>query len=248
MLLAGDTAIVTGATGLLGRAIAGALTAEGAKVVATDIDPKAGNALVRNGAAGWFVEADLAQPASADTLFQFALDKLSRISLFVHCANPDHRGRDLNLSTEADWDSMFNVNLFSAFRLSRALGQHMKAQSIRGRMVFITSLHADSYRGVAHYSSAKAALTMLTRELAVDLGPDGIRVNALAPGMIASPVLPIHEPFARAAALRRVGTPEEFANVVIAVLSERFGSFISGTVIAVDGGLSLFNWVSHPYR
>jgi 3-oxoacyl-[acyl-carrier protein] reductase len=250
MLLFQDTAIVTGAGGAIGRAIAQAMASEGAKIVVTDIDAALGQSTMREIIAGGgiaeFIEADLAEERSAEAVLNFALNKFGRISLFVHCASPNHFGATLARSSEQDWSQMFGVNLFAAFRMGRLIGQHMTDNHVRGRMLLITSLHAESIRRVPHYSAAKSGLTMFMRELAVELGPRGIRVNALAPGMIAPDMLPEHEPFAEAAALRRIGAPAECANMAVAILSERFGSFVTGSVITVDGGLSLFNWMTHP--
>ena len=248
MLLFQDTAIVTGAGGAIGRAMAQAMAVEGAKIVVTDIDAALGQSTKReinaSGGTAEFIAADLAEERSAEAVLNFALSQFGRISLFVHCASPNHSGATLARSTEQDWTRMFGVNLFAAFRLGRLIGQHMTDNRVPGRMLLITSLHAESIRKVPHYSAAKSALTMFMRELAADLGPRGIRVNALAPGMIAPDRLPVHEPFAEAAALRRIGTPAECANMAVAILSERFGSFVTGSVVTVDGGLSLFNWMS----
>lgn len=247
MLLRDDAALVTGVGSPIGRALAKAIAREGGKLVGTDINVEQGHKAIRDitadGGTASFVPADLADENAPQQIFDFASAQMGRISVFVHCASPHHFGRTLAQSTEQDWARMFGVNVFSVYRLTRLLGAHMSEGTIRGRMLLVTSLHADSVRHVPHYSGSKSALTMLMRELAVDLGRVGVRVNALAPGMIAPVQLPVHEPFARASALRRIGTPEEFANTGVAILSERFASFITGVVIPVDGGLSLFNWM-----
>jgi len=247
MLLAQDTALITGVGSPIGRAFAKAIAREGGKLVGTDINIKRGQTAIHDvsadGGTGSFISADLASEQATRQVFDFAVAQLGEISVFVHCASPDHFGRTLTQSTEQDWAEMFGVNVFSVLRLTRLLGAHMRERGIRGRILLVTSLHAGSVRHVPHYSASKSALTMLMRELAADLGKSGVRVNALAPGTIAPETLPVHEPFARAAALRRIGTPEECANTGIAILSERFGSFVTGAVIPVDGGLSLFNWM-----
>jgi NAD(P)-dependent dehydrogenase (short-subunit alcohol dehydrogenase family) len=118
---------------------------------------------------------------------------------------------------------------------------------IRGRMLFITSLHArtPSLGPAAHYAVAKSGLRTLSRQLAYYYGPSGIRVNSIAPGMIAEDFSPLYEPYARTAALRRIGRPHEIANVAVALLSDRFGSFVTGVDLEVDGGLALSNCMPH---
>ncbi len=86
--------------------------------------------------------------------------------------------------TEAQWDAMVDVGLRAGFVLGQAVGAHMKARGIKGRMLYVTSLHAYSPRNLPHYSATKAGQTMLVKELARALGRDGIRVNAIAPGAI----------------------------------------------------------------
>jgi NAD(P)-dependent dehydrogenase (short-subunit alcohol dehydrogenase family) len=140
---------------------------------------------------------------------------------------------------------MQEVNLNAGFLLGQALGRHMREHKIRGRMLYITSLHAYAPRNLPHYSAAKAGQTMLVREFARALGKDGIRVNAIAPGAIPgggfdaakNPGLLATIP------MGRFGTPADVANMALAVLSERFGAYVTGETIAVDGGIALHNWI-----
>ena len=120
----------------------------------------------------------------------------------------------------------------------------MIAAGIRGRMLFVTSLHAETPRNLPHYSAAKAGETMLVKELARALGPHGIRVNAIAPGAIpgggfAADVASLE----RMIPLGRTGTAEDIAQMAVALLSERFARYVTGTTVVVDGGLALFNWI-----
>jgi len=228
-LLEGDRALVTGAAGGIGRGIAEALAAEGAKVLGSDR-----------------ADCDLQQPGAAAQLAERAIRELGKVSIFVHSASPRRREEDTALEvTEATWRAMQEVNLNAGFLLGQALGRHMREQRIRGRMLYITSLHAYAPRNLPHYSAAKAGQTMLVRELARALGPDGIRVNAIAPGAIPgggfdaakNPGLLATIP------MGRFGTPADVAAMALAVLSERFGAYVTGTTIAVDGGIALHNWI-----
>ncbi|MGC8476883.1 MAG: SDR family NAD(P)-dependent oxidoreductase [Acetobacteraceae bacterium] len=247
-LLADDTALVTGAASGIGRGLARALAAEGARLVLTDIDPERGGAIAAElGAA--FIPADLSRPEAALPLFAAAREALGgRLSLFVHSASPRRaETQHLLAVTEAEWDAMLTTNLRAGFVLGRAAGQHMIAAGVRGRMLFVTSLHAETPRNLPHYSAAKAGETMLVRELAKALGPHGIRVNAIAPGAIpgggfAADVTALE----RMIPLGRTGTPEDVAAMAVALLSERFGRYVTGATVAVDGGLALYNWIAPP--
>ena len=120
---------------------------------------------------------------------------------------------------------------------------------MRGRMLYITSLHAQSPRNLAHYSAAKAGMTMAMKELARALGPSGIRVNALAPGAVpgggAANMDDTFQP-KRKIPLQRFGTPEDMAGMALALLSDRFSGYVTGVTVPVDGGLALFNWIDMP--
>jgi NAD(P)-dependent dehydrogenase (short-subunit alcohol dehydrogenase family) len=192
------------------------------------------------------LEADLSQPGEARRLAAEAIAKLGRVSIFVHSASPRRHEEDTALAvSEATWRAMQEVNLNAGFLLGQALGRHMREGKVRGRMLYVTSLHAHAPRNLPHYSAAKAGQTMLVRELARALGPDGIRVNAIAPGAIPgggfdaakNPGLLATIP------LGRFGTPADVAGMAIAVLSERFGAYVTGATLVVDGGIALHNWI-----
>ena len=233
MLLSGDTALVTGAAGGIGRGIAEALAAEGAQVLGADLK-------------GSDLDVDLQRPGEARRLAAEAIARLGRVSIFVHSASPRRHEEDTALEvSEQTWRAMQEVNLNAGFLLGQALGRHMREQKIRGRMLYVTSLHAYAPRNLPHYSAAKAGQTMLVREFARALGKDGIRVNAIAPGAIPgggfdaakNPGLLATIP------MGRFGTPADVAAMALAVLSERFGAYVTGTTIAVDGGIALHNWI-----
>jgi NAD(P)-dependent dehydrogenase (short-subunit alcohol dehydrogenase family) len=226
-LLQGDTALVTGAAGGIGRAIATALAEEGARVFGADL-----------------AEADLSRPGEAVRLAQEAVRRLSKVSLFVHAASPRRQESQKALQvSEAQWREMLEVNLNAGFLIAQALGNHMVENGIKGRMLVVTSLHAWSPRNLPHYSAAKAGQTMVVKELARALGLHGIRVNAIAPGAIPGGGFAAPQAMADKIALKRFGTPAEVAAMAVAVLSERFGAYVTGATIAVDGGIALHNWI-----
>lgn len=243
-LLDGDTALVTGAASGIGRGIAKALAAEGARLALSDIAGDAGAALARELDSS-FIAADLAQPAAPLRLFDAAAKSLGSISILVHSASPKRHERETVLTvSEPEWDAMTAVGLRSGFILGQAAGQHMKAHEIRGRMLFVTSLHAYTPRNLPHYSATKAGQTMIVKELARALGADGIRVNAIAPGAIPGGgfVADVGS-LSKMIPLGRTGTPEDIAEMAVALLCDRFSRYVTGTTVAVDGGLSLYNWI-----
>jgi NAD(P)-dependent dehydrogenase (short-subunit alcohol dehydrogenase family) len=227
LLLRNDTALVTGAGQGIGKAVADALKEEGARVFPVD---KA--------------DFDLSLPGSALSLVDAAIERLQKISIFVHAASPPRKeSQTATQVTESEWREMLEVNLNAGFLIGQRLGNHMREQKIRGRMLFVTSLHAESPRNLPHYSASKAGQTMVMKELARALGPAGIRVNALAPGAVPGAGFKGSPELVQRIALGRVAKPEDIAPMAVAVLSERFGAYVTGATIVVDGGLALYNWL-----
>jgi alkyl hydroperoxide reductase subunit AhpC/NAD(P)-dependent dehydrogenase (short-subunit alcohol dehydrogenase family) len=174
-LLEGERALVTGCAGGIGRGIARALKDEGATVLGSDIvAPPAEDGID-------FFAADLSKHDGWKGLLDGALKKLGTISLFVHAASPRRLEVDTPLAvSETTWDAMTGVNLRSGFFLAREAGRHMRDNGIKGRILLITSQHREMPRNLAHYSASKAGMTMVMKELARVLAPDGIRVNSIA--------------------------------------------------------------------
>jgi NAD(P)-dependent dehydrogenase (short-subunit alcohol dehydrogenase family) len=239
-LLEGERALVTGCAGGIGRGIAKALMAEGATVLGSDINaPPAEDGID-------FLAADLGKRDGWKALLDSAVKKLGTISLFVHSASPRRLEVDTPLSvTEATWDSMTDINLRTGFFLSREVGRHMRDHKIKGRILLITSQHREMPRNLPHYSASKAGMTMVMKELARTLAPDGIRVNAIAPGAIPGGGFVADNLGALVAQIPigRPGTPDDIAQMAVAVLSERFGRYVVGTTVEVDGGIGLISWI-----
>ena len=228
LLLQNDTALVTGAAQGIGQAIARALQEDGAKVFGVDIK-----------------DFDLSQPGNAEKLSTKAIQTLGKVSIFVHAACPPRKEAQKALTvSEAQWREMLEVNLNSGFLIAQALGNHMREQKIRGRMLFVTSLHADSPRNLPHYSASKAGQTMVMKELARALGPDGIRVNAIAPGAVPGAGFKGLPGMTEMIPLKRLGKPEDIAPMAVAILSEKYGAYMTGASVVVDGGIALYNWIN----
>jgi NAD(P)-dependent dehydrogenase (short-subunit alcohol dehydrogenase family) len=239
-LLEGERALITGAAGGIGRGIAKALLAEGAKVLGSDIVPPPAEDGID------FLAADLSRRDGWRALLNSAVQHLGTISLFVHAASPRRREADTPLSvSEEAWEAMTGVNLRSGFFLAREVGRHMRDQRINGRILLITSLHRETPRNLPHYSASKAGMTMVMKELARVLAPDGIRVNAIAPGAIPGGgfVAGNLDELVAQIPIGRPGTPDDVAQMAVAVLSERFGRYVVGTTVEVDGGLGLTSWI-----
>lgn len=230
-LLEGDTALVTGAGNGIGRGVAAALEEEGARVLRADIKDAE-------------VISDLSNTENAGRLAAEAILRLGKVSIFVHCASPRRQESQTVLEvTEAQWREMLAVNLDAAFVLSQKISRHMIEHGVKGRIILMTSLHAESPRNLPHYSASKGALAMVMKEFARSLGPHGIRVNAIAPGAIPGAGFGGVPGLVDKIPMQRLGTPADVANMTLAVLSERFGAYVTGATIVVDGGIALYNWL-----
>jgi NAD(P)-dependent dehydrogenase (short-subunit alcohol dehydrogenase family) len=226
-LLEGDRALVTGAGRGIGKAMAEAIEAEGATVFRADVS-----------------DADLSRESEALRLAEDAIRMLGSVSIFVHCASPQRQeAKHMMAVNYAEWREMIAVNLDAAFIIGQKLGRHMVEKRIKGRILVTTSLHAESPRNLPHYSASKAGQTMLVKELARALGPHGIRVNAIVPGAIPGEGFKGLPGMEKTIPLGRFGRPADVAAMAIAVLSERFGAYVTGASILVDGGIALHNWI-----
>jgi 3-oxoacyl-[acyl-carrier protein] reductase len=250
-LFTGEHAVVTGSASNIGRAIAEALAAEGATVTLVDVDPARNEAtraaIAAAGGKATALTCDLARPDGWRTLLA-ALDQGAPVAMLVHSASPPRREADGVTSVDEEtWDAMVGVNLKSGFFLARELALRMKARNIRGRMLFITSLHAETPRNIPHYSASKAGQTMVVRELARAFGPAGIRVNALAPGAVPGGGFNAGQHnFDGKIPLGRLGTATDMAGPAVALLSDRFSAYVTGATLAVDGGIMGYNWIEPP--
>ena len=248
-LFSGERALVTGSASNIGRAIALALAREGASVRCVDVDAERNAAAVAEIAeAGGNAQAITADLSTTNGWRGALPPDAQPVSMFVHSASPPRRESDGALTvTEATWDAMANTNVRSGFFLAQAIGKRMQAAGIKGRMLFITSLHAETPRNIPHYAASKAGQTMVVKELARALGPAGIRVNALAPGAVPGGGFDAAAfDFSGKVPLGRLGTAQDMADMALALLSDRFSGYVTGTTVAVDGGIALYNWIPLP--
>lgn len=245
----GRVAVVTGAAHGIGEAIARRLVGLGARVVAVDRDGPALEAAFADGIAVPHV-GDLA----ADGPERLAADvrgRLGPVELLVNNVGIDTPHSFLDLDEE-HFDRVFRTNLRGPWFFTRALVADMVARRTGGSVLFVSSLHDHVLRRRPHYSASKAAVAMLVRELAYELGPYGIRVNAVSPGVIRTASVPEPSPD-EAARLRelvrlggRPGVPDDVARMAAVLLSDEWARHVTGVNVPVDGGLDLQTWSEAP--
>src|SRR5579883_2887429 len=245
-----EAALVTGAGNGIGRAIAHALVGEGVRTVFADVSEErvtAAIAAAPNPELAFPWVGDLARRDTWDALLAHARNALGQVTHFVHSASPPRREADHAFAiVPATWEEMRAVNVDAGFYLSRELARDLIAARTPGSFLLLTSLHAGTPRNLPHYSTSKAALSMLVKELAKTLGRFDIRINALVPGAIAAGGFVADSSLARHIPLGRLGKAEDLAPMALAVLSNRISAYVTGAAFVVDGGLSLTNWFDPP--
>jgi len=230
-------ALVTGASTGIGLAVAQRLRRDGYAIGfhthGDDAENRARFEEVTGGEGVW-VAADLSDPDAASRLVDEVVSGLGRLDVLVNNAGISLAKPALELTAE-DFDAVFAVDVRAAFLLSVAAAEPMRRQG-NGAIVNVTSVHEHVPRpGLALYSAAKAALGMLTRSLALELAPE-IRVNAVAPGAIATERNVEADSLSDEIPLGRPGTPEEVA-AVVAFLAGDESAYVSGASFVVDGAL-----------
>jgi len=245
-----EAALVTGAGNGIGRAIAQGLVGEGVRTVFADISEERVAGAIKASARPelaipWV--GDLADAAAREALLKHAKSAVGRVTHFVHSASPPRHEADhaMAVSTET-WARMHAVNLEGGFHLARELARELIAAKEPGSFLLLTSLHAGTPRNLPHYSTAKAGMAILVRELAKTFGRFGIRVNALVPGAIAAGGFVADPSLAKHIPLGRLGEAGDLAPLALAVLSNRISAYVTGSAITIDGGLSLTNWFEPP--
>jgi NAD(P)-dependent dehydrogenase (short-subunit alcohol dehydrogenase family) len=248
--LSGRTAVVTGGASGLGRAIALRFADEGAFVVVGDLrpDPREGGSPTEEllGDHGLFLEADASRWDDLDRLVTRAIDRGGRLDVMVNNAGISGRySKPLLETEEADWDAIMAVNLRGVFlgckRAVAAMLEQEPIGEVRGRVINISSQHGMiGPPGHVAYAASKGGVVNLTRQIAVDYGPRGVLVNAVAPGKIltGSPEQQNPDTLAYSHArtpFHRLGRPDDVAGAALFLASDDSG-YVSGINLLVDGG------------
>ncbi len=234
--------IVTGAASGIGRAIALRFGSEGAQVIPVDINTEGAEATARTitdqGGAALAAAADVSDSSQVDRLFDTALERFATVDVLVNNAGLINVERHFLEADEAWWDRVLAVNLKGVFLCSLRAARVM-ARRHQGVIINMSSGGATrAHRGMAAYDASKGGIEALTRSMALDLAPYGVRVNALVPGSIDTQRMApeIKQERGKAIPLGRMGEPEELAGPA-AFLASEDASYITGHILVVDGGL-----------
>jgi NAD(P)-dependent dehydrogenase (short-subunit alcohol dehydrogenase family) len=241
-------AVITGAASGIGGACALRFAREGAKIAALDVaDPKPEH---RDGVAKaardvLWAKLDVRDEASVERAISGVLERFGRIDALVNAAGVSGVG-SVDALDAAEWDRVLGINLKGTFLVSKHVVRAMKAQG-SGSIVHLASIEGiEGFQAQAAYNASKGGVVVLTRNMAIDYGPFGVRVNCLCPGYIETPMTDmlkapglegIREQFIALHHLRRAGKPEEVAACALFLCSDD-ASFVTGHALVVDGGFT----------
>lgn len=244
-LLTGKTAIITGASRGIGRAIALTFAGEGAHVAFTDLRRDVNmesteNELIKLGVRAKGYASDASSFAECENLVNTVIQDFGRVDILVNNAGIA-RDNLLMRMLESDWDMVLGVNLKSVFNMTKAIQRHMLKQRFGSIINMSSIVGVRGNAGQANYSASKAGMIGFTKSIAQELGSRNIRCNAIAPGFIESEMtaqLPAEarESWLKNIPLRRSGTPQDVANAALFLASD-LSDYITGQVIQVCGGM-----------
>jgi NAD(P)-dependent dehydrogenase (short-subunit alcohol dehydrogenase family) len=248
MLLRGKTAIISGAAGARGIGFCTARTfaAQGARVAILDLDAEASRkAAAEIGPDHIGLGGDVSKKADCERAVQAAIEAFGQLDIVIANAGITQGVKVWDIA-EGDWDRIQDVNLKGVFHLAQAAMPHMRARK-QGSIACMSSVSAQRGGGIlggAHYSAAKAGVLGLAKAMARDLGPDGVRVNCVAPGLIRTDIQAgklnedQFEAIRAGVPIGRLGAPQDVANCYLFLASD-LSSYVTGAVIDVNGGMHI---------
>ena len=252
MKLENKVAIVTGGSGGIGQALCERLAKEGAKIVInyhSDADEakETKEKVEQVGSEAFIVQADLREVEQINSLVQESIKHFGKVDILVNSAGLEKRA-DFWEITEKDYDLVLDVNLKAVFFATQAVVKHFRETNNPGKIINISSVHEElPFPHFTSYCASKGGVKMITRNLAVELGPMGITINNVAPGAIATPINQelLNNPeqlkkVTQNIPLGRLGEPEDVSGIVAFLASDE-AKYITGSTFYVDGGL-LWNY------
>ena len=239
--LTGKTALITGGASGIGRACALTLAQAGAQIVVVDINLEGAQQTIEAIGRGLAVRCDLGDPGDVTAMRDRVLAKTDGLDILVNCAGIISYRRGIGAVPVDEWDLVLDVNLRGTYLVCQAFLEGMKERG--GKIVVFSSLAArvGGIEAGIHYAASKAALIGLTRTLAKEGGPFEINVNAVAPGIILTEPVKRQigdreEAYLAQIPLRRLGQPQDVANVVL-FLASPLSDYITGAVLDINGGI-----------
>ena len=255
-LLVGQTALVTGANSGIGEACAIAMARAGADVVVNYVvgeTDKVIKAIEAEGRKGLAIKADVSNEAEVDAMFKQAIDHFGTLDILVANAGLQRDSTLVNM-TMAQWNTVIGVNLTGQWLCARAAAKEFLRRGVRqdvsvaaGKIICMSSVHeVIPWAGHVNYATSKGGIHMMMKTLAQELAPDRIRVNAIGPGAIRTPIntnaWKMPEAYAALMTLvpyKRIGEPEDIASVAVFLASD-MADYINGVTIFVDGGMTCY--------
>lgn len=248
MKLQNQVALITGGNRGIGLATAQLFEQEGARVAIVGRDADAGHAAVETLRDAIFIQADVSRAGDCQRAVDETIRAFGQLNILFNNAGIILRNRNVEATTEEEWDAMMNINVKSIFLMSRAALPHLRAEG--GGAIVNTSSYVGlvGFPGLAAYAASKGAVVNLTRAMALDHAQENIRVNCICPGSVKTDMIDAAwraygdaekaaQVWADKHPLKRIASAEEIARVVL-FLASRDSSFITGAAIPVDGGIT----------